>query len=275
MQTGNDKSSEFLERRRQLLRMGAAGMPMLLTLRASAREAVVSQLRCVITMPGSLKILVDNSGAAWVGDGSLQQASSKGKGKGKGKGKKGWGSGSTGWTQSSIDDFKSNANWVFPAGSAPAAYRPDACEEDECEDNWSDDSSGWWDDNSDLDLVSHLSDQNETYAANDIVAGNSGNSYWGGGWGDDDCGHNQGDDDSGSSHSHSQGIVDCGYACYEYSQNQSITPGDYVTQGGSLNITGDDGLYLALSMIYADQYGANGDFPGVSCIVSVLNYIGQ
>ncbi|MBL4791085.1 MAG: hypothetical protein JKY60_19230, partial [Kordiimonadaceae bacterium] len=55
---------------------------------------------------------MDDTGAAWVGDGSLETA--KGKGKGKGKG-----SGSDGWTLDSIIEFKENADFVFDEGSVP------------------------------------------------------------------------------------------------------------------------------------------------------------
>jgi len=254
MQDSN-KPNVFLERRRQLLKMGAAGMPMMLTLRASAQEAVISQLRCVITMPKSFKILVDDTGAAWVGNRNIR------------KDKKGV------FRPNSLNKFMDKAKFVFPEGSAPVAYRPDACETcdpDDGDDSGGDDSGG--DDDSDFDLLSHLSDENGTYAMNDYLAGDGG---YGGGddSGGEDHGHGQCDEDDG--HGHGQTSADCGYVCYEYSSGQSITPGDYISQGGGWTISGDEGLYLSLSLLYAEEYGNSGRWPGVSCIVSVLNYIGH
>jgi len=250
MENKNDKSDLFLERRRQLLKMGAAGMPMVLTLRASAQEAIISQLRCVITLADSFKILVDDSGAAWVGSRNIRTKRD----------------GS--YKASSLKKFKDRANFVYPEGSAPASYRPDACEECEVDDshshghdddNWYTDANG--DKQSSSDLLAHLSDNNGNYAMTDYLAGS----------GDDDShNHNPACDD----HGHTQGNGDCGYALYEYRRGMAINPGEYVS-GNGFTISGDVGLYLALSTIYADEYGGNGSWPGISCIVSVLNYLGQ
>lgn len=247
MQNKNQKSEVFLDRRRQLLKMGAAGMPMLLTLRASAQEAVISQLRCVITMPNSFKILVDDSGAAWVGTRNIKTKNSGG------------------FKTKSLAKFKDEANFVFPEGSVPGSYRPDECEYETC------DESGHGHDD-DFDLLAHLSDENGTYAMNDFLAGG------GGGKGKGDHSHSQCDDDGHSmdEHGHSIGTNEpCGYSLYEYSSSSTVTPGNFVSEGGSWTFSGDEGLYLALSIIYADEYGNDGNWPGVSCVVSVLNYIGQ
>jgi hypothetical protein len=234
-----NQSEEFLERRRQLLKLGAAGMPMALTLRASATEAIVSQLRCVITMPGSLKILVDESGAAWVGDGSISK-----------KGKSG------NYKTKSINKFKNNADFSFGEGSVPASYRPECeVEDDECE---SGDDGG----DDDFDILAHLDDQNSSYVSNDYLLGG----------GDDDSSHchSQGDDDSGG-HDQDGGC----YAVYEYSQGFEITPGNFTNGGTGWSIGGgsDAELYLALSLQYEDLHGSNGNWPGISCIVSVLNFL--
>jgi len=245
-QKSNDPNS-FLEKRRQILKLGAAGMPMVLTLRASAQQAVISQLRCAITVPDSFKILVDDTGAVWVGSDKIDEDKN-----GNLKPKQ-------------IKKFKENANFVFPEGSAPVVYRPDECEYETCDDDDDDD------DDDDFDLLSHLSSDDGTYSLNDYLAG-------GGGKKDDSHDHNQCDDDGHSMDEHGHSIPTnsgCGYACYEYSKNYAVTPGEFVTEGGSWNLTGDDGLYLSLAILYAEENGNDGVWPGVSCIVSVLNYIGQ
>jgi len=249
-----DKGDLFLEKRRQLLKLGAAGMPMVLTLRASASEAVISQLRCVVALPSNLKILVDDTGAAWVGNGSI-----------------GTGPGG-GYDSADITSFKANADYTFPDGSAPSEYRPDACVVEDCEDG---------DGRGDI-LLSHLTDKQGNYSLtsglDDYIAGSD--------YDDDDC-HNQEDDEGGKKgkgkgndededdyddddDAHNQ--TDCGYTLYEYS-NTVITPGNFVDESGNWTISGDEGLFIALSLAYADEYGNQGNWPGVSCLVSILNYV--
>lgn len=234
------KNDTFLERRRQLLRMGAAGMPMALTLRAGATEAIVSQLRCVITIPGSLKILVDQDGAAWVGDRSVNTSKTK-----------------------SINKFKNKADYEFSTGTVPVSYRPDCGSSGDD----SSDDSGWGDDSSDdscssddswseadFDIFAHLdTPTSQSYSA-DYLAGSGG-------------------DDSSDDHCHTQ-ESEC-YAVYSYSQGTEIIPGNYTNGGTGWSIGGgsDAELYLALSLEYEEAYGSNGSWPGISCIVSVINYL--
>lgn len=233
------KNETFLERRRQLLRMGAAGMPMALTLRAGATESIISQLRCVITIPGSLKILVDQDGAAWVGDRSINTDKTK-----------------------SINKFKNQADYEFTSGTVPASYRPD-CGSSGDDSGWGDDSGDDSSDDScssddswaeaDFDILAHLDvNKSQPYSA-DYLAGSG--------------------DDSSSSHCHTQ-ETEC-YAVYSYSQGTEIIPGNYTNGGTGWSIGGgsDAELYLALSLEYEDAYGNNGSWPGISCIVSVINYL--
>jgi hypothetical protein len=243
MQFKSEKTDVFLQRRRQLLKMGAAGMPMVLTLRASAAEAVISQLRCTITISNSFKILVDDAGAAWVGKGKLK---SKRNGQLRPK---------------SVRRFKKRAQFVFPHDSAPSGYRPDECEYKTCDNTESDDSEGH------DELLSHLVDVDGTYALNDFLAGDEE---------DDEPSEDECDDDGHALDAKGNGIVEnapCGYAVYEYRSNHVITPGAFVGENGNLHLSGDDGLFLELSLIYADENGTEGNWPGVSCLVSVLNYI--
>ncbi|MFC3051187.1 hypothetical protein [Kordiimonas pumila] len=275
IQQPHDHNRAFRAKRRQLLRMGAAGMPMVLTLRASASEAIISQLRCMFTIPSNLKILVDSEGQAWVGDASIQQ-------------------GANGMFVSDVQSFKDGADYVFPAGSVPESYRPDACSSNsnQCGD---DDGWGWGDDDDDggsnghghghgsnsltYEYAASGSDEHGYYAADNMgrtYGGSHGNGNGNGhgngnsGDDDDDSGHGSGDDDCGESE-----WVDCGYTLYTYGSNHSISVADYVNDQGNWTLSGDDGLFLTLSMIYADSYGGAGSWPGISCIVSVLTYLGQ
>ena len=54
-----------LASRRNLLKLGAAGLPMVLTLKASARQAAVSQLRCFFNPGARHRIMVNSNGEAW------------------------------------------------------------------------------------------------------------------------------------------------------------------------------------------------------------------
>ena len=51
--------------RREILRLGAAGMPMVLTLKASAQQAVISQLQCAFRVPERVRVMVNAEGTAW------------------------------------------------------------------------------------------------------------------------------------------------------------------------------------------------------------------
>ena len=51
--------------RREVLRLGAAGLPMVYTLSASASEAVISQLRCTMLVPAGMVLLIHRDGSVW------------------------------------------------------------------------------------------------------------------------------------------------------------------------------------------------------------------
>jgi hypothetical protein len=84
-----------------------------------------------------------------------------------------------------------------------------------------------------------------------------------GGWGDD-----SGDDDCSSE------PEQC-YAVYDYSQGSEITPGNFTNGGSGWSIGGTSNaeLYIALSLQYEESHGVNGSWPGISCIVSIINYL--
>ena len=96
---------------------------MVLTLKASAQQVLVSQLQCAFVLPARVRILVNCDGAAWVGSRSVQYRNGQG------------------WRVSHLVRFKDEADYVFPAGTVPNGYRPTACPEEVC--NPDDDDDGW------------------------------------------------------------------------------------------------------------------------------------
>ncbi|WP_417451693.1 hypothetical protein [Kordiimonas sp.] len=255
MEKKSNQNYDFLERRRQLLKMGAAGMPMILTLKASANQAVHSALDCAFMLTSAVNILVDHEGKVWIGDGSIQQ-------KNDGRLK-----------SSDIASFKSNADFVFPSNSAPGDYIPDACPDDGCD---TDDSGGWDDDDwyfgsSGKDLLQQLKDSGNVVAFTGRYGSSDDDDDDCRGGGDDD---DYWDDDDGySSSSSNSGWTDCGYNYYQISANTTITPLDYMNQSGDWQISGTGGLYIALGAKYLDYYGNDGGFPGISCLHSILAYL--
>ncbi|MBV1901250.1 MAG: hypothetical protein KUG56_06215 [Kordiimonadaceae bacterium] len=248
MQKSKVRSEQFKAHRRQLLRMGAAGLPMVLTLRASASEALISQLRCTFTIPSKTKILVDDTGQAWVGKSRLRIRDNKPK-------------------NDHISNFQNNADYVFPEGTVPSSYRADACPPDPCDGY----AQNLKDANVDS-MFAHLTDSEGDYQATEGFSGGGGGS---GGHSNhihcDSHGH-QVDGHHHSVETSTTRYAECGYKAYKVSNNQ-ISPGDYINNG-SWNLPGDeDGLYLSLSLNYADSYGNTGGWPGISCIVSILNYL--
>lgn len=142
---------------------------MVITARASAQQAVISQLRCAITLQSRMRILVDQDGAAWVGSRNVNLSRTN-----------------------SINRFKNQANFIYPTGTVPADYRP------------------------------------------------------------------TGNDD---------------YSFYRYARGFEINPEQHLDGNYNWNYqSNEEGLYVALSVYYAENQG-NGTWPGVSCIVSILNFV--
>ncbi len=251
-----EPEQNFVARRRELLKLGAAGMPMLLTLKASAAQPVHSAFDCLISLP-EMCIMVGEDGAAWiVTDGAGRYDAGEA------------------ITTSTVNSFKSDASYVVPAGTVPDRYRsqedcPDPCSgggggHDDEDDGWgdNDEDDGWGDEDEDDDCSS--SDDDDDGHGNGHGHGHGDNED--DGWGD----HDDDDDDGGE--------VDdaiCKYKIYCYGDNTQIAPGNYVSESGNWNISGDTGLYLVVAAKYADLYGERGNFPGVSCLLSILIYLGQ
>lgn len=184
--TGDSVDSQR-DGRRALLKMAATGMPMILTMKASAAGPLISQLRCFYRLGVRQRILVDDTGAAWVGTGRVRYRNGKG------------------FKESDIIDFKANSTG-FASGSAPSQFRPLAC---------------------------------------------SGNSTAPAGW------------------------VDCGYNYYSLGKNAKITPANYLN-GSTWNPgTNKKGLYLELTRQLALSPASGNGWPGISCVTSILIYLGQ
>ncbi|WP_262695026.1 hypothetical protein [Kordiimonas aquimaris] len=249
---GKSANVDHSAARRNLLKLGVAGMPMVLTLKASARQLAISQLNCVIVLPSRMRILVDSDGNAWSGTRNISYDASKG-----------------GYKLSDIQKFKDHRNTREFTGGLPNSLTPSACSsysygggQDDCDD----DSGGKGDDDdydyyydadfenasSDLDLLMQAS--SNTYA-DGIEAGYSSK--------DDD------DDDDCEEPTH----IDCGYYFTTLRRNREIRPGDFI-DGSVWDLRGDDGLFVALSLQYACGVSETG-WPGISCIVSILTYLRQ
>lgn len=175
-----------LEARRQVLKLGAAGLPMLITLKASAQQAAVSQLQCFFRLPERVRIMVNAEGEAWsstthnVRFNRRRQA----------------------YRKEDLDEFLRPGNSIRFTGGVPSQYRPMACSTPP-EGNW----------------------------------------------------------------------VTCGWNKFTIGRNAKITPADYLV-GNSWQVSGDKGLYVALTLQYASTSSA-GAWPGISCIASILTYLGQ
>lgn len=218
---------------------------MVLTLKASAQQVVISQLQCVFTLPRRVRILVHCDGRAWVGSRRVRYRNGKG------------------WKVSDLTRFKDEADYVFPSGTVPSSYRPSECPEVVCDADDDDDNGNSIDNAagaqiSELDALLNSPMPSNSAEIEAFRANTGGND-------DDD------DDDDDSCDPEWQ---DNGYALYTLSRNTEIMPSDYLN-GTSWNPTGDKGLYIALSLTYANSYGSQGSWPGISCIASILTYLGQ
>jgi hypothetical protein len=216
----SDSQRRQLERRR-VLQLGIAGMPMMLSMRASAQSFAHSALDCTITIPAGLIILVNDEGAAWVTD-----RVNLGNGR---------------LTQGRINRIQRRAQYSFSDGTVPDQFRPPGCPVDEDEldddDDRDDDDDDRDDDDRDDDAnLDGLSPRERRRRREERLA--------------------------------------CQYALFAFSGNTTFEPGRFVTPSGEFNVSGATGLYLVLAARFADQ-GANSGFPGVSCLVSILDYVNQ
>ena len=236
--------------RRKLLQLGAVGMPMMFTLRASAQSAVVSALQCTIDIPSDWVILVDSDGAAWVGDMD-------------------WNSNKE-LTQKVVDDLKEDSSFEFPAGAVDEQFRPDGdCEVDEDKDcGWGNDTVDPAGDNDDQN--SCAADPNRETPWFEEVDEGDGNNTPGNSNND---GNGQGGDNDNKGNKDKNEDISCLFKVYEMSNSSPFPVGDVVDVNGNWSLEGNDGLYVSLATQYAIQNESAEGFPGVSCLVSVLNFI--
>lgn len=238
---------DYSAARRNLLKLGVAGMPMVLTLKASARQLAISQLQCVIVLPSRIRILVDSDGNAWSGTRNIEYDASKG-----------------GYKISDIERFKSHRNTREFTGGLPNSLIPTSCPSysyygnDDCSSDDDDDDYDY----DDYDSFDNASSDMDVLMQNASVSYSDG---LGGGSSDDD----DDDDDGCEAPTH----TDCGYYFTTLNRNTEIRPADFL-DGNTWNLQGDEGLYVALSLQYACGVGSTG-WPGISCIVSILTYVQQ
>jgi hypothetical protein len=254
------KDSQHLARR-QLLKLGAAGMPMVLTLKASAREVLVSQLRCLIVMPSRRRVLIDSDGNAWIGTRRIDYVNGEG------------------YKTAHIKRFKEHQNTVYfgSVGSDLSDYIPAPCSS-----SWNGKGNGY-----DYGYGKGKGDCHDYYSLND-----GGSTLQADATNDFDAllqgmpsmtadgqvasvqyvsgkGKGKGDDCDEPEY------VDCGYNYFTVSKNSTISPADYLTNGGNWNYSGSKGLYVGLLVRFDSLGMSGGDFPGISCVQSILQYLNQ
>lgn len=250
--------NQSLATRRRLLQLGAAGLPMMLTVKAFANPAVISQLRCTLDIPENWVILVKDDGQAWMG-GNISYDNQT-------------------LTDAVVASIKSESDYYFPAGTVTGDYLPtsDDCDtadddadnkdkdknkdDDDCE---QDDSS--YNSYSSL-MIDGASDLNNQAWADTLAPSGPSlsmlSTFSRFDEDDDDCGQND----------------NCGI--YKVYKTSNIVKGiyEYVNEGGEWTIpVSAEGLYLILSRHYVIENGngMQGQLPGISCLHSVLSYLGQ
>ncbi|WP_262693954.1 hypothetical protein [Kordiimonas aquimaris] len=67
----SDNNAKHKASRRAILSLAAGGLPMVMTMKASARQAVNSALTCAFRLPSRYRVLVDDQGNAWANPTSL------------------------------------------------------------------------------------------------------------------------------------------------------------------------------------------------------------
>lgn len=239
-----------LANRRRLLQLGAAGLPMMLTLRAGASSTVISQLSCTLDVPSDWLMMVKDDGSVWMGSSINYNGETL--------------------TDEVVQNIKDASDFEFAAGSAPEEYWPT---EDDCEDDGDDgDDSGGkkgkgkdndddgCDDSDDsyasLSLPANATLSNERWAETLTPSGAVSSLFKG----DDDC---EEDDNCG---------------VYKVYVTSGVTSGidNYVDESGNWTIPESaEGLYVTLAKLYLQDQGLLGEIPGISCLHSVLTYFNQ
>lgn len=187
LEPSNDKQNAVEKQfaaRRDLLKLGVAGLPMVLTLNSSAAHAAASQLTCFFNLPERVRIMVNSDGHAWASTTHNVRFSNK----------------RQAFRKDDLDEFLLPGNSLEFTAGVPSQYIPTGC---------SSPPNGNW--------------------------------------------------------------VDCGWNKFSISNNAKITPGNFLDANNNWVLTGNKGLFVALSIQYANT--STTGWPGISCIVSILTYL--
>ena len=109
----SSKSTEYQASRRTILSLAAGGLPMVLTMKASARQAVNSALTCAFRLDSRYRVLVDHNGNAWANPTNLNINYRADRG---------------GYRIDHIDRFKNDSNTIqITGGISSPSFLPNAC----------------------------------------------------------------------------------------------------------------------------------------------------
>ncbi|WP_374763794.1 hypothetical protein [Yunchengibacter salinarum] len=215
--------------RRQLLKLGLAGAPMVFSVRASAANALASAVDCAINVPNSFYALVASDGQAWVA--TINVGSGK-------------------ITPGLVNRFK-RFGIHLPEGSVDEEFRPGGCD---AEDRL--DAEAFWNDPLDED-----GDEDER----------QGIPHPGGG---DDRDDDDDDDDEFESNGGIPRNLECRYALTDLSSLDGTVIGDLFSEDGAIAPgSRNERLFALILSRYVYHYGQSGSLPGLSCYVSILNYV--
>jgi len=107
----NDSALDKRADRRSLLKLGAAGLPMMMTLSSSAHGAVASQLKCFFRLPARVRIMVDENGNAWASTTHNVRFNKR----------------RQAWRKDDLEDFLLPGNSEQFTGGVPSMYVPPIC----------------------------------------------------------------------------------------------------------------------------------------------------
>lgn len=109
----NKKNSKHSAERRHILTLAATGLPMVLTMKASARQSINSALTCAFRLPARVRVLVDDQGNAWANPTTLNINYRADRG---------------GFRIDHIQRFKDDPNTIFISGGVSSStFLPNAC----------------------------------------------------------------------------------------------------------------------------------------------------
>lgn len=110
LKSKSSKQNKLAERR-ALLKLGAAGLPMMLTLKASAQSVAVSQLSCFFRLPARVRVMVNSDGDAWSSTSHNVRFNRR----------------RQVWRKDDLEEFLLPQNSIHFTGGVPSVYRPSTC----------------------------------------------------------------------------------------------------------------------------------------------------